>query len=667
MNPMFKRAFFLQFIVVLLLQACSENSAVSDGSKKDVASFIDRAGQDYIPVPVENFKLLDHTGKAHELFYYADASAVVIMIHGNGCPIVRNALPDYQQLAETFQDQNIHFFLLNSNLQDTRDTISAEASSWGIELPILVDDDQLAGESLNLTRTAEVLIIDPKKQTIVYRGPLNDRISYERQKDNAKNHYVKDALQALLEGNTIYKAPEPTKGCLINFSGREEHKDLSYIDDVVPILEAKCLACHREGGIAPWSMSSYSMVRGFAPMIREVVRLKRMPPWHADPNNGNWLEYRGLSTDERRKLVHWVENGAPGDSIEDPLPKLQQTKFEWSYGEPDLVIDAPSFTVPASGLVEYQYFSVKNPLDRDVWVTAASVKPGDPQAIHHLYAGVGTEDGLSTEMEENHRATTDSYLTVWSPGSDRGKMPEGTAVLLPKGAPINFEMHYTPYGKKAVDKTQLALYFGEKPKKILRYSEVVDHFLNIPAGVRDYEVQAYHYFERDVHIYTMIPHAHYRGKSSRFLLEYPDGAIETLLSVPYYDFNWQIGYSFPTPIKAPAGSRLIHQTSYDNSVYNISNPDPTRDVPWGSQSKDEMLFGPFTFTWDDETPDNITHNRDRLMYSRKMGFIDRNFDGKIERSELKKVHRREFFPLFHRGDKNKDDMLSFEELMSAIK
>ena len=661
--------YLVLLLCVFFVSACSDDGNTDAGAISIQSVEQDEGRKRFEPVAIENFKLLDHKGKAHELFYYDDASAIVIMVQGNGCPIVRNALPDFRQLVAEFQNKNIRFFLLNSNLQDNSESIAVEAAEWDIDIPILDDDDQLVGETLGLSRTAEVLVVDPKAREIIYRGPLNDRLSYERQKESARNHYVKDAIEAQLAGETVYQALEPTKGCLINFArAHGQQQSISYVNDIVPILQEKCLACHKPGGIAPWAMTSYEMLKGFAPMIREVVKMKRMPPWHADPAHSNWLEYRGLSIEERRTLVHWIESGAQRGEGEDPLLTIDSRQHEWSYGEPDLIVKAPSFTVPATGLVEYQYFSVDNPLDKDVWVTAASVKPGDPQAIHHLYAGVGIKGELTADMESNHQASTDGYLTVWSPGSDRGIMPEGTAVLLPKGSTINFEMHYTPYGKKTVDRTQLGLYFtDEKPKKILRYSEVVNHFLSIPAGAREYEVQAYHYFEKDAHIYTMIPHAHYRGKSSRFLLEYPDGRIETLLSVPYYDFNWQIGYTFPEPKPVPAGSRIIHQTTYDNSIHNESNPDPGRIVPWGSQSKDEMLFGPFTFTWDDETPDNVTHSRERLLLARKMGFIDKNFDGKIARSELERVHRREFFPLFHRGDQDKDDHLTFEELMSAFK
>lgn len=70
---------------------------------------------------VDNFQLLDQNGESHELYYLSDMKAVVIMVHGNGCPIVRNALPTLKQIRDTYQEKDVAFLLLNANLQDDRE------------------------------------------------------------------------------------------------------------------------------------------------------------------------------------------------------------------------------------------------------------------------------------------------------------------------------------------------------------------------------------------------------------------------------------------------------------------------------------------------------------------------------------------------------------------
>ena len=101
---------------------------------------------------VDNFVLLDQHGDAHELYYHKRAPAVVIMVQANSCSSVHDALSDYQALRETFEPQGVKFFMLNSNVEDQRDSIATEAANHGIDVPILHDDSQLIGESLSLTQ-----------------------------------------------------------------------------------------------------------------------------------------------------------------------------------------------------------------------------------------------------------------------------------------------------------------------------------------------------------------------------------------------------------------------------------------------------------------------------------------------------------------------------------
>ena len=402
---------------------------------------------------VDNFMLLDHQGAAHELYYYADAPAVVLIVQGNGCPIVRNALADYRAVSNAYAPRGVEFFMLNANLQDGRATIAEEAREWGIPYRILVDETQLVAESLGLTRTAEALVIDPKTWEIAYRGPVNDRLSYERQKQSASEHYLSDALDALLDGAAVTVASRDAMGCLINLPGTSaDHGGISYSDTIAPMLQENCVACHQPGGIAPWAMTDYNMVRGFAPMIREVIRTKRMPPWHADPHIGQWQDDRSLTIDQRQTLVHWIEAGAPRGDGPDPLVEAPTEAPAWPLGEPDLIVRVPAFDVPATGIVDYQFPVVANPLDRDVWVRAMSVNPGAVEVVHHVL--VGTTD-VGAEARYSGEALMRNYLGGYAPGIEPHVMPDGTGVYLPKDTGFMVQMHYTPYGKPVTDETEI--------------------------------------------------------------------------------------------------------------------------------------------------------------------------------------------------------------------
>lgn len=585
---------------------------------------------------VTDFTLLDQNGTAHELYYYEDAPAIAIMIQGNGCPIVRNVWTDYAAVRDEFESQGIPFFMLNANLQDKRASIKAEADKYGYDMPILDDTTQLVAEALGVTRTAEVLVINPADWSILYRGPVNNRVGYGQQRKEASEHFLKDALNTALKGGTVETQVRSAKGCIVNLPATKNlsaHAEISYSETIAPMLAENCAICHQDGGIGPWAMTDYSMIQGFAPMIREVVLTKRMPPWSADPEIGNFHNARYLTPTQQQMLVHWIEAGAPRGEGPDPLETREIDATVWPLGEPDLIVETPGFEVPASGVIDYQFPTALNPLDHDVWVRAVTVVPGDKTVVHH--ALVGSSETVTKPGEGDYEDVFDNYLIGYVPGAESYVYPEGTGVQVKAGGEFRFQMHYTPSGVASMDKTRLGIYFHKAPPKYrLRQQVVLDLQLGIPPESANHTEQAYFEFDHPATIYMLFPHSHYRGKASSFDVVYPDGREETILSVPKYDFNWQHTYSLEEPLDVPAGSRLIHRTVYDNSPRNLANPDPERTVPWGLQSSDEMLYGSFMFRWTEETETNLVHDPVEFGIRQFYGFADKNMDGKLARDEM---------------------------------
>lgn len=169
---------------------------------------------------VDDFRLVDHRGQPHALYDLAGKKAVVIMVQGNGCPIVRQALPALAEVRTKYRPQGVEFLLLNSNLQDKRELVAKEADEFKIDFPILVDETQSIGEAFGVVRTSEVFVIDPKSWKVAYRGPMDDRLSYERQRP-AKHHYLTDALDAVVAGRPVKTSQADGVGCLVNFPERQ--------------------------------------------------------------------------------------------------------------------------------------------------------------------------------------------------------------------------------------------------------------------------------------------------------------------------------------------------------------------------------------------------------------------------------------------------------------
>lgn len=539
---------------------------------------------------VDNFRLLDQNGKSHELHYLSDAKAIVLTVHGVGCPVVRQSLPELSAVRSQFAAQGVEFLLINSNPQDDRAALAREAKEFGIDLPILSDTTQLVGESLRFTRTADVFVIDPRTWKLAYRGPIDDRLSYGAQKPAAKNHYLADALTAVLAGKPVVVAQAEAVGCIVNLPERDrkaEHAKISYADEIAPLLQEKCVACHRPGGIGPWAMTSYETVSGFAPMIREVIRTKRMPPWYADPHFGNFAGDRSISAEQARTLVHWIEAGTPRGEGPDPLAKIEPVPNQWVLGKPDLIVEIPAFDVPATGVVDYKYPRVPNPLGRDVWVRAIQILPGNPAVVHHVLTGIDDSDSSGRAFIEQLAA-----FGGYSPGRNFLPFPDGAGVLLRADASLQFQTHYTPNGKAVRDVTRVGYYLHKQaPKYEMRLQFLNTRSLRIPAGAKAHTESVAHVFRSDVMLYSLMPHAHLRGHAAKFTAHYPDGREEVLLSVPKYDFNWQTVYQFQEPKLVPMGTRVVFDMTWDNSALNPANPDPNREVPWGDQTWDEMNAG----------------------------------------------------------------------------
>jgi hypothetical protein len=516
----------------------------------------------------DNFRLTDHQGVSHELYYLSDMKAVVLLAQGNGCDMSRQAAGTIQSLRPKYESQGVTFLAINSNLNDSLETINKEAKQANIQLPILLDSAQLIGESLHLTNNGEVLVLDPKGWKIAYRG-------------NAAG--VAGAVDALIAGKAAPAAKTAAAGCAIKMPERDNrnaHAKISYEKEIAPLLVDKCVACHREGGIGPWQMTNYDMIRGFSPMIREVVRTQKMPPWHADPHYSVFSNDRGLTPVQAKTLVHWIEAGSPRGAGADPLLAQKKDWPEWTLGKPDLIVELPPFKTPATGTIPYQNIKIDNPLDHDVWVRAVDFLPGQRAVLHHIIATAGGET----------RGTIS--LNNYVPGAQPLEVPEDNGILLPAKSKLHFQVHYTTNGRELTDVTRMGLYFRkDAPKYNFRSQIFYNAKLKIPANTKVHEETAERTFKEDAVIFSLHPHAHFRGKSSKFVAHYPDGRVETLLNVPVYDFNWQSTYDLAKPLTVPAGTRIVYTQVFDNSSQNKANPDPNKVVTWGEQTWEEMVFG----------------------------------------------------------------------------
>jgi mono/diheme cytochrome c family protein len=622
----------------------------------------DKAGDiSSIPVAADNFRLIDHTGYAQEMRRLVDVKAIVLVTQVNGDKASRKTALTLAALKAKHPD--VEFLMLNSSLKDDRASIAAEAKAQGFSIPVMDDDIQLVGEQLGVSYAGEAFVLQPKTLKVLYHGPVDASAAKKKAKG-----YLAEALADVSAGKAVAISEVSGKGSAIAFperAKRAEHQTISYSKDVAPILEAKCVSCHQEGGIGPFAMKSYETVKGFSPMIREAIRTAQMPPWHPDPQVGAFKHSQALSPDQVRKVVHWVEAGSPRGEGPDPLAASARVASEWPLGKPDLILDAPSFTIPPSGEVVYQYPTAANPLKEGRWVRAATLMPGDRRGVHHILAGyIPGEPKKGPASAGQWEANYGEYAV----GGESFQVPAGLGIYLPPGGHMGFQMHYTPYGKEAVDNSKMALYFypeGQKPERIMRHTVIADNFIELPPNKDKHEEIAYLTFPKEARLYSVFLHTHYRGQAGRFDLILPDGTKKALINLPRYDFNWQRTYDFVEPITVPAGAKLVATYLYDNSVRNASNPNPNETVIWGDQSWEEMHYTSIYYEWTDETVAKEADATEEMRTGRLIGMLDDNLDNKVEKSEIKGRIAAMINPRFVQIDTNKDEVLDVAEMKAA--
>ncbi len=373
------------------------------------------------------------------------------------------------------------------------------------------------------------------------------------------------------------------------FAGWAWAQDVTFYRDVLPILQNRCQECHRQGQMAPMALTTYEDSRPWARAIRENVVTRTMPPWFADPRFGKFEHDRHLSDDEIATLAKWAETGAAeGRAAEAPPKKVWPEG--WNLPRLDAVVGmAEEVRVPAHEPLDYQYFVIASHFSEDKWVRGVEVRPLDRSVVHHAVVYVRKAGDTWAGGP-----TTNDILMVYAPGSAPDIFRDDMAKLIPAGADLVLEVHYTPVGEETRDRIDVGLMFApQRPAKRVLTLQMASTSFVIPPGVRDHQVTVRGTLPNDALLIGFFPHMHLRGKAFEYTMVGEDGRAETLLKVNNYDFYWQLSYRLAEPRLVKKGTRLTWIATYDNSAANENNPDPKSAVGYGFQSWDEMMVGFF--------------------------------------------------------------------------
>lgn len=405
---------------------------------------------------------------------------------------------------------------------------------------------------------------------------------------------------------------------------------VTYSKDVAPILYQHCVVCHHPKDIAPMSLMTYKETRPWAAAIRQAVVKRTMPPWHADPHTGDFLNDPRLSDNDIAAIEAWVKSGAPeGDPKHLPSPPVFHAGWHIT---PDVVITIPETKVAAGNQDDYEYIYVPTNFTEDKWVQAAEVVPGDRRVVHHATVSVVSaakvpqlraKHGKVETVDEYHyrtgkvnhmkpdapvaddgcAASPDGKLkdpssggisivpAIYLPGHLAEIRPPGFALRIPAGSYLQFQVHYSNRLRQDVtDRTSIGIVFAKEPVKheVAQY-EIWNNWFLIPPKDGSHKVTSCYTLPKDVTAVAYTAHMHFRGKSMETEAVYPDGRREMLFKVPKYDFRWQETYFLKHQFLMPKGTKLVTTAYFDNSANNPLNPDPSKAIRWGEPSGEEMM------------------------------------------------------------------------------
>jgi peroxiredoxin len=527
-----------------------------------------------------------------------DHKGFALVFLNTDCPIARRFLPTLRELDACYTAKGIRFVGVFCSPEDTIIEMASFALENELRFPVVKDQDHEACAALGIDRVPQVALLDAGHR-LIYRGRINDQYRVSGTQRTASRQDLATALDELLAGKAISVTETPVDGCKVTppFDPKFEQPP-TFHADVAAIVQKRCQRCHHAGTPAPFALITYDDVKSHAEMVAEVVRDQRMPPWYADPKYGHFLNAPGMTADERAKVVAWVKADCPaGDPARGPAP-LVFGDTQWRIGEPDLKITmrAPD-KIPAEGLVPYKYVVLPYLFKEDTYVSAIEILPHNRNVVHHC--------SMAYVNPLKMKGGFDTFVTGHVPGGQpmdlRSRDPSDPQVAfkIPRGAWLILQIHYVATGKEEQSLISVGFRYPQKGVNKITHHLLLDpRNIAIPPGDAMWRLSAAQTIPSRVTLLGMFAHLHVRGRDMTYIAEYPGGQRETLLQIPNFNFDWQLGYECRN--RLPAGTKIEAIAHFDNSRFNVYNPDPDRTVPYGDQTFDEM-FNAFVFwTNDDE-------------------------------------------------------------------
>jgi len=563
------------------------------------------------PSPKLDFSLLDTQGGIHSLRTRPGRAALVLVFLGTECPIANGYVPELNRQFTALHeaDSGVEFFGVISDQTITRASASKHVTEFRFKFPVLFDASGELACALKPSHTPEAFVID-RDGKLAYRGRIDDLYAdLGKKRTEPSRHDLAEAIAAVVASRPVATPRTEPVGCLYEPArGKKENAAVMYTRDIAPILQANCVACHRDGEVAPFALACYADAAKRARQIVRVTQSRFMPPWKPEPEFGHFLNERRLSERELTLMKDWADADAPeGDVADLPLPP--QFTDGWQYGEPDLVVkmDEP-FEVPAGGRDIFRNFVIPVELTEDKLVSLAEFRPGNRRVVHHALFFLDRSGAARKKDTADPGPGYGSFggpgflpsgsIGGWAPGGAPQPLRDGMGRQFQKGSDLVLQIHYHPSGKVERDQSSIGIHFvKQKSQKAVIPITIIDRRLYFAPGSDRHAISGSYTLPVETTMVVVIPHMHLLGREAKATATLPDGTVEPLVRIKDWDFNWQDQYHLAQPRTFPKGTRLDYEAAYDNSEKNPLNPNsPPKEVTWGEETTDEMFLCFFLVT-----------------------------------------------------------------------
>lgn len=441
-------------------------------------------------------------------------------------------------------------------------------------------------------------------------------------------------------------------GSSTDAEGRAPTGEVTYHEHIEPLIQARCLGCHRPEGGAPFNLLTYEDARNRGLSLANETRARRMPPWPAQPTAEctppfPFIDDPRLSDDEIALFARWVAGGLlEGDPAKAP-PRRAFDPAEGQLSRVDLTLQPAREHTVAGTRDTFRCFVLDPGFAQLAHIKGIRFVPGNPKVVHHAIAFLDPDRESLTKVDANRGYDcfagpglgNTSLASVWAPGAGGQEYPSEAALEIPANTLVVLQVHYHPVpGAVETDQSRLELErFDGRPSYVVQPLLIGNYRgpmsngdgllpgpndrtstpeFRIPAGVSGHAETLRFTLPRTLFggfpvpalkILTVGTHMHYVGVGMRWWIEHEapragEPGRECMVETPAWRFEWQRAYSFDTEIRsAPEfrpGDRLMMRCEYENTMANPyvartlreQGLSAPRDVYLGESTLDEMCL-----------------------------------------------------------------------------